>query len=346
MASNLALTLEPRQCQVCHTRIGLKPCSSCKLVYHCCPEHRARDVQAHQRPCTIIQDAINALFREAYKLRYGEDGNASPPLRYFEDDVGQFWQVPETRPYMRERFNLVQATLSYFKNIAAVETSLDHLTDMLRLCHFDTVGARHVLPTLHLRLGRDQECYDFIKWWANTASNADYNWSNRDAPYLDVRDADALECPVQGLSIDDGINLSHGACVALIKVRILLDLRNMQNLARAFHGVLPQEIIDIIRGQALISSVLAARKDIIQAPVDETADLLQLVKSQVKMLFDAVGRRSWQFWPAMIRCGEPGTRIIRGLPMTEDIRAFNFNYDAWSETPGAIEVIRKLAEAA
>lgn len=339
MASNSALNLEPGQCQVCQTRVGLKPCSSCKLVYYCCPAHRAQDQPDHKCACKIVVDAVTALFHEACKLRYGRDGNASPPLRFFEDDVGYFFEVPETQKYMIKRLELVEATLSNFKNIAAVEFSVDHLTDMLRLCRRDAPRGRDILSTLYLRLGRDQECYDFTKWWATTAHT--YHWLTLSQPYLDIRGADVFEWT---LSNDRYMNLSHAVCVTLIKVRILLDLRNMQNAARAFDGVLPQELIDMIRGQALISSALAPRREIIQGSVDTTAQLVQLVKFQIKSLFDTVRSCRREFWPAMVSYGEPGTKL-QGPPFTEALRAFVNNYDAWRETPGAIAVIKDLLDA-
>jgi hypothetical protein len=105
--------------------------------------------------------------------------------------------------------------------------------------------------------------------------------------------ADVLEPPA-GLFItrDDDIfrgqSLSHLVCVTLIKVRILLDLRSMQNTTRAFQGVLPRELIDEIRVRALVSSVVASRNDIALASVERITELIQLVKSQIRWLFNVI----------------------------------------------------------
>ena len=61
------------------------------------------------------------------------------------------------------------------KNYAAVEAAHDHVMDILRLNHSDNMGVRDMVPSLKLRLGRDQECYDFCKWWATTGQEGDYD---------------------------------------------------------------------------------------------------------------------------------------------------------------------------
>jgi hypothetical protein len=83
----------------------------------------------------------------------------------FEEQVGHFWIIWKTREYMRARYGLVVSLLK-IKSFHAVHAAADHLTDMLRLCHRDDMGTRNQLPHSLLRLGRDQDCYDFIKWWA------------------------------------------------------------------------------------------------------------------------------------------------------------------------------------
>ena len=76
---------------------------------------------------------------------------------------------------MRWRYALVEALLTEH-TYAAVSAALDHLLDMLRLCRGDNMGVRDSVPALYLRLGREQECYDFIKWWATMGEQSNYDW--------------------------------------------------------------------------------------------------------------------------------------------------------------------------
>lgn len=83
------------------------------------------------------------------------------PPNLFEASVGHFWGIHETRPYMRSRYAVVEAYLA-IDTYAAVEAARSHLADMLRLCRGDNMGVRDLVPAILLRLGRDQECYDFV----------------------------------------------------------------------------------------------------------------------------------------------------------------------------------------
>ena len=69
----------------------------------------------------------------------------------------------EMRDYMRASFALVQALLKIDTH-AAAKTAHDHLMDMIRLCRSDNLGVRSLMAPLKLRLGKDQECYDFCLW--------------------------------------------------------------------------------------------------------------------------------------------------------------------------------------
>jgi len=63
----------------------------------------------------------------------------------FEQDVGMFWGILESRPYMRARLGLAQALWAMGEHQPAVE----HLQDMLRLNPGDNQGVRYLL-LLHL----------------------------------------------------------------------------------------------------------------------------------------------------------------------------------------------------
>lgn len=89
--------------------------------------------------------------------------------------------------------------------VADVQNALEQFNDMLRLCRSDKLrlcrndklGARDIVPHLLLWLGRDQEWYDFLKWWATIDDKDHYNGRDdrNDAtlPYLDIHGADPFE---------------------------------------------------------------------------------------------------------------------------------------------------------
>lgn len=346
MVSDLALTLKPRQCAVCRSRARLQRCGGCKVVFYCSREHQARHRRSHKEACTNVREALANLSDEEHKLRTGQQGGDFTHAELFGDWAGRWGAIPETRDYMRARWAVAHTTIAEFETADAVRASLGHLTDLLRLCYNDETGARWMVPALYLRLGRDQECYDFLKRWVDVGYGGDRVWEGMDEPRVEVRDTDVLESP-EGMWTGRCITLCHAACVALIKVRMLLDLRNMQNANRAFHGAIPQEIIDAIRVRALVSSVVASRRDIVLAPIERTAELVRLVKSQIRMLFDAISEYNPCFWPKLVN-RTFAVRPLEHRPRSEeeaDIMAM-YNYGAWSETPGSIEVIRSIMKMA
>lgn len=87
----------------------------------------------------------------------------------FEDEVGHFWGILETRPYMRARAALAESLWETGER----EEAVAHWWDMLRLCPNDNLGIRHILgPRLVVlnQLRRARELLDeyveesFVEW--------------------------------------------------------------------------------------------------------------------------------------------------------------------------------------
>jgi tetratricopeptide (TPR) repeat protein len=93
--------------------------------------------------------------REA--LRLYEQGVAAGERalgpRAFQEDVGHFWGILETRPYMRARVGLAQHLWMQGRR----EEAVGHLQDMLRLNPNDNQGLRYVLAGWLGNLRRDEE---------------------------------------------------------------------------------------------------------------------------------------------------------------------------------------------
>lgn len=45
-----------------------------------------------------------------------------------------------------------------------------------------------------LRPGRNQDAYDFVKWWA-ACDPGRYDWGDMELPYVVTKDVDVLEDP-------------------------------------------------------------------------------------------------------------------------------------------------------
>jgi hypothetical protein len=242
---------------------------------------------------------------------------------------------------MRRRYALVEALLKV-KTPEAVDAALQHLMDMLRLCRSDNMGLRNLVPALLLRLGKDQECYDFIKWQAITQKTPDYDWGDMSLPFLDVKDADVFE-PVDVI-LGRYFALSQNVSVALLKIRLLLDVRAASQPSTAMGEQLRQETLDSNPGQ-LVSAIFAKNKDIMATKAQ--AALIEKLESQVKELYTAIKSTNKHFWPALLQPGAHLTARPEAYSegSLEEMQIFlQYNYDSWVETPGAIDVVRDLVK--
>lgn len=118
-----------------------------------------------------------------------------------------------------------------------------------------------------------------------------------DLGFLDVKDADVFE-PVD-MYKSEWFALSHSIAVALIKIRLLLDLKSLQS-AQQIGVKVPQEILDEIRGK-LVSSVVAKNKEIMNSQ-DQTA-LIDKLEGQIKELYKAIKKSNKHFLPALVNPG-------------------------------------------
>ena len=107
-------------------------------------------------------DAYNVLAEETAKTleeaielyRKGvQAGERAIGERAFTEDVGHFWGILETRPYMRARAGLAQCLWEAGQREEAVE----HYRDLLRLNPNDNQGIRDLLMPCLIELGRDHE---------------------------------------------------------------------------------------------------------------------------------------------------------------------------------------------
>lgn len=126
---------------------------------------RQRAVALAKKALTIsadCADAYNLLAEETAKsleeaidlYRKGvEAGERALGKKTFKEDVGYFWGLLETRPYMRARAGLAQGLWEAGQR----EEAVNHYWDMLRLNPNDNQGIRDLLMPCLIELGRDKD---------------------------------------------------------------------------------------------------------------------------------------------------------------------------------------------
>lgn len=120
---------------------------------------------AHVLLAEHVGSAREAL--EEYWLAVAAGERALGP-ETFREEVGHFWRVLETRPYMRAREGLAHALWAAARGDEAIE----HLTEMIRLNPDDNQGVRFTLASWLLTLGRDEEVVRLLEGYPDAAWNS------------------------------------------------------------------------------------------------------------------------------------------------------------------------------
>ena len=92
-----------------------------------------------------------------------EAGERTLGKKAFKEDVGHFWGLLETRPYMRARAGLAQSLWEAGQR----EDAVDHYWDLLRLNPNDNQGIRDLLMPCLIELNRDKDAEKLYKQYEN-----------------------------------------------------------------------------------------------------------------------------------------------------------------------------------
>jgi tetratricopeptide (TPR) repeat protein len=89
----------------------------------------------------------------------------------FAENVGHFWGITETRPYMRARFGLAESLTA----AGRIDEAMTHYQELLRLNPEDNQGVRYVLLPNLLSAGRDVEAARLLKEYDEESANWAYS---------------------------------------------------------------------------------------------------------------------------------------------------------------------------
>ena len=309
-------------------------------MYYCNREHQASHFRSHKRACRLYSGDHEVVEYEEQLLR-NHPGDEWTPPNLFTSSVGYFWGIHETRDYMHARWDEVEG-LQRIKTRESVQLQLDNVKDMLRLCRKDNMGVRDHVPALMLRLGLDQDCYDFIKWYGTTGMRGDYDWGDMSEPFLDIKNADVFE-PVEPFC-GKYQAVGHNVALTLLKFKLLFDLRNLHsNSAAAVGEHVPSEILDGIQAEIPLSPIISNNNELMQRR-DHTETIAKLT-AQVKTLYKEVRRANMHMWKGLLQPKKymqerPG--MYSPGSVEEMQLALWYSNDAWEETPGAIDLLQEV----
>ncbi|RSL51059.1 hypothetical protein CEP54_011599 [Fusarium duplospermum] len=242
-----------------------------------------------------------------------------------DDDYDPVW----------DRFSATQKLLE-LNTIGAVSNALERFEDLLHECRSDDLRVRDIIPHILLRLGREQECYDFLKWWANINDkdhfNGRYDWKDKTLPFLNVRGADPFE-PLNKLSLK-ALSLSQLVALTLLKVRLCLDIEAYPDDYEFSGPYEPHPVNDRPVGR-LVRAKMRTLSD-----MDEALDIHEALGMQYFRLGQMVNDSNPYLWALLVKQKYPSLPIFHPPRSKEEADLVLWQcLRAWQETTGAIGAI-------
>ncbi|KAL7910473.1 hypothetical protein GGI35DRAFT_448917 [Trichoderma velutinum] len=313
-------------------------CNGCLVIRYCNREHQAAHWPEHKSACSKIKKARAKLAEEDLAVRNAGDDSFMTPANAFETHVGHFWGIVSTRDYMRARMSLVVKLLLQ-GTLGSVSEAHEHMRDMLRLNRSDNMALRDMLPAVMLRLDLDQECYDFVKWWATCDSDGEYDWGDMTLPYLNLHGADVFEDPK--FLIVEHAELNPLVAVLLLKLKLLVDIHNLKITRKILaRSRLPVELHKTIE-LAVVRSPLSTKfqKEVSGSLLQIESTLLSHIRRLGAVVVEANGDFIFHlFDPDEALCSMPET-CTRGC-WDEVALAIQHSYAAWWETVGVLDLLQ------
>ena len=296
------------------------------------------DREKHEVACNKFRKSRDIFEREEEKLRATPGDGFMQPDDVFGTSAGHFWDIPGTRNYMAARYAFVIATLKV-NTVDAVKSALGHTMELVRLNRSDKMRVRDLVPTLLLRLGRDQECYDFVKWYATVGQSRHYDPGDLSFPFLSVTRADVFERV--DYICETLPNLSHVVAATLLKIRLLLSLTALKNQSIVVADFpAPAEIHHNVTLRLPESTIVANDQEILNRTSHATQ--IEQLAWQVRRLYQHVRKANKHFWPGLLQPDihlEARSQVYSQGSVAEMQLVLQYSIEAWRETPGALEVI-------
>ena len=227
----------------------MQRCSRCHCAYYCCRDCQVNHYKSHKEFCLEYKKLNKELTKEKNKL-LSKKTSLTGGKYFSESTIGHFWTLFEPRTYCRVRYDLAEHILmqAHYNDLKPIyDRSLSHYMELLRLVHGDNLGVRNKVPFILITLNRDEDAYNFIKWWLTIDPHGKYNWGN--VP-KNTKEGDWLYLTNENIFEDCGDymtstssyrgQLAFVASLALIKFRLVSKLKRSLMMKDKINSYLSQ----------------------------------------------------------------------------------------------------------
>jgi hypothetical protein len=289
------LKMIPKECGICKRKDGLLRCGGCSTYYYCSREHQVADRRTDKGTCKQIKDAKESMDA-------GEARLLAQNPNYKETFPGNLWQPIFGRLYLYTVYHYGETLLRSWRQ-QGIEDGLDVFLRLLQLNHADHQSVSDLVAPLYIRLGRDQEAYDFLKYWGLHFRGL----LQPEQPFLGVKNAD----PYEGVELwanSESMPLAQAAIVMLIKIRLMTGLQSVKRMKewKASKGenvaaMSGREVLDWLHDdlRPFCGDIFERDPDVLgnDALLDEKHSM---VAEQIGTLFKAIGDYNPLYWASML----------------------------------------------
>ena len=197
------------------------------------------------------------------------------------------------------------------------------------------VHGQYLLPALALRLGRNEMVIDHVMGVPYT------NTMKAKAPKLDVESVLSPICSGAALqkihqSTGEATKGQNTVALALVMIRVLLDLQRIRATVEAIDGRLPIELVEKICTDVPLTSLVAENDNLVYLSPAQLHASIERATLHARALCRSVS----QSWDAMLTFSK---RIKPPNYLTDTFEmSLYYVVRAWEETPGALECYQGL----
>ncbi|OOQ85406.1 hypothetical protein PEBR_24563 [Penicillium brasilianum] len=338
-------------CAICPKQDGLIDCGTCRAMTYCSDEHLLLDRPSHEKICKPIQAARESA--EEWRLKL-ESCSTQP----FRRNLGHLHLIPEAQPYLAELSNLI-ALHEPIRHRTAVEGQLVWACHVMYMSAIDSNGYRFKVPALMMRINRDQECYDFMKWHANQTGEPVHKTAfdylscrfgnpiiidpiipNPRKSFVGYKQEDIFES-IKVFKPETPIMTLIPLC--LVKIRFLFDIQRLNLAIRVFGNKLDGEVFDLVLKNVPFTKQIAENEALTKSAVARF-EAMKTLLGQALQLYRKVKGMNPLVWKGMVWSmrGDiqwPGEEHTLEEEMKAQVK---MNWESWIETPGAIALLERI----
>ncbi|MGG4491643.1 SEC-C metal-binding domain-containing protein [Metabacillus idriensis] len=121
---------------------------------------KALELYPHPEAYNMLAEAEHDIEKQLFLYKKGmEAGETDLGSDYFKQNKGMFWELAETRPYMRSKFNyaVLEAAVGH------LDIAVKQCEDLIKLNQNDNQGVRYTLFIMYMDLGMYKQAEKLLK---------------------------------------------------------------------------------------------------------------------------------------------------------------------------------------